>query len=34
MQAYISVNMEGVAGVVHMDQMRRTGHDSAQAALP
>ncbi len=31
MQVYISVDMEGVAGVVHVDQTRRTGHDYAQA---
>jgi D-amino peptidase len=31
MQVYISVDMEGVAGVVHVDQTRRTGHDYEQA---
>jgi D-amino peptidase len=31
MQVYISVDMEGVAGVVHVDQTRRTGHDYERA---
>lgn len=31
MQVYISVDMEGVAGVVHADQTRRTGADYEQA---
>jgi D-amino peptidase len=28
---YISIDMEGVAGVVHVDQTRRTGHDYERA---
>jgi D-amino peptidase len=31
MRVYISVDMEGVAGVVHAEQTRRTGHDYEQA---
>src|SRR5689334_11433635 len=31
MQVYISVDMEGVAGVVHVDQVRRSGHDYERA---
>lgn len=31
MLVYISVDMEGVAGVVHVDQTRRTGHDYNRA---
>jgi D-amino peptidase len=31
MQVYISVDMEGIAGVVHVDQTRREGHDYEQA---
>lgn len=31
MQVYVSVDMEGVAGVVHVDQTRRTGHDYERA---
>lgn len=31
MEVYISVDMEGVAGVVHVDQTRRTGHDYERA---
>ncbi|MDI3288202.1 M55 family metallopeptidase [Polyangium sp. 15x6] len=31
MQVYISVDMEGVAGVVHVDQTRRTGADYERA---
>ncbi len=31
MLVYISVDMEGVAGVVHVDQTRRTGHDYERA---
>ncbi len=31
MDAYISIDMEGVAGVVHVDQTRRTGHDYEKA---
>ena len=31
MLVYISVDMEGVAGVVHVDQTRRTGHDYDRA---
>lgn len=31
MQVYISVDMEGVAGVVDVDQTRRTGHDYEKA---
>jgi len=31
MQVYISVDMEGVAGIVHVDQTRRTGHDYERA---
>ncbi len=31
MKVYISVDMEGCAGVVHVDQTRRTGHDYATA---
>ena len=31
MQVYLSVDMEGVAGVVHVDQTRRTGHDYERA---
>jgi D-amino peptidase len=31
MQVYVSVDMEGVAGVVHTDQTRRTGHDYERA---
>jgi len=27
MRVYLSVDMEGVAGIVHVDQTRRTGHD-------
>lgn len=28
---YISVDMEGIAGIVHVDQTRRTGHDYERA---
>lgn len=31
MNVFISVDMEGCAGVVHVDQTRRTGNDYAQA---
>ncbi|HEU5058171.1 MAG TPA: M55 family metallopeptidase [Kofleriaceae bacterium] len=31
MEVYISIDMEGVAGVVHVDQTRRTGHDYERA---
>ena len=31
MQVYLSVDMEGIAGVVHTDQTRRTGHDYERA---
>jgi D-amino peptidase len=31
MKVYVSVDMEGVAGVVHVDQARRTGHDYERA---
>ena len=31
MRVYLSVDMEGVAGVVHVDQTRRTGHDYERA---
>lgn len=31
MKVYLSVDMEGVAGVVHVDQTRRTGHDYERA---
>jgi D-amino peptidase len=31
MKIYLSVDMEGVAGVVHVDQTRRTGHDFERA---
>ena len=31
MKVYLSVDMEGVAGVVHTDQTRRTGHDYERA---
>src|SRR5262245_28467381 len=31
MRIYLSVDMEGVAGVVHVDQTRRTGHDYDRA---
>lgn len=31
MQVYVSVDMEGVAGIVHVDQTRRTGHDYEKA---
>ena len=31
MQVFVSVDMEGVAGVVHVDQTRRTGHDYERA---
>ncbi len=31
MLVYISVDMEGIAGVVHVDQTRRTGHDYESA---
>jgi D-amino peptidase len=31
MLVYISIDMEGVAGVVHVDQTRRTGHDYERA---
>ena len=31
MQVYLSVDLEGVAGVVHVDQTRRTGHDYERA---
>lgn len=31
MRVYISVDMEGVAGVVHVDQTRRSGHDYERA---
>jgi D-amino peptidase len=31
MRVYISVDLEGVAGVVHVDQTRRTGHDYEKA---
>ena len=33
MLVYISVDMEGVAGVVHVDQTRRTGHDYDRARV-
>jgi len=31
MRIYISIDLEGVAGVVHVDQTRRTGHDYERA---
>ena len=31
MEVYISIDMEGVAGVVHVDQTRRDGHDYERA---
>ncbi|HVK76543.1 MAG TPA: M55 family metallopeptidase [Kofleriaceae bacterium] len=31
MKVYLSVDMEGVAGVVHTDQVRRSGHDYERA---
>jgi D-amino peptidase len=31
MRVYLSVDMEGIAGVVHVDQTRRTGHDYERA---
>lgn len=31
MRVYLSVDMEGVAGVVHVDQTRRSGHDYERA---
>jgi D-amino peptidase len=31
MQVYISVDMEGIAGIVHVDQTRRSGHDYERA---
>jgi D-amino peptidase len=31
MEVYVSIDMEGVAGVVHVDQTRRTGHDYERA---
>jgi D-amino peptidase len=31
MDVYLSVDMEGIAGVVHVDQTRRTGHDYERA---
>lgn len=31
MHVYLSVDLEGVAGVVHVDQTRRTGHDYERA---
>ena len=31
MQVYLSVDMEGIAGVVHVDQTRRTGYDYEKA---
>lgn len=31
MRVYISIDMEGIAGIVHMDQTRRTGHDYEKA---
>ena len=31
MRVYLSVDLEGVAGVVHVDQTRRTGHDYERA---
>src|SRR5688500_7963091 len=31
MEVYISIDMEGVAGVVHVDQTRRDGHDYQRA---
>ena len=31
MLVYVSIDMEGVAGVVHVDQTRRTGHDYERA---
>lgn len=31
MKVYVSVDMEGVAGVVHVDQTRRNGHDYERA---
>jgi D-amino peptidase len=33
MNVYISVDMEGVAGIVHVDQTRRTGHDYERARV-
>src|SRR5687767_13800368 len=33
MRVYLSVDMEGVAGVVHVDQTRRTGHDYERARI-
>ncbi len=31
MHVYVSIDIEGVAGVVHVDQTRRTGHDYERA---
>jgi D-amino peptidase len=31
MRVYLSVDMEGIAGIVHVDQTRRTGHDYDRA---
>jgi len=31
MRIYVSVDMEGIAGIVHVDQTRRTGHDYEKA---
>jgi D-amino peptidase len=31
MKIYVSVDMEGIAGVVHVDQTRRSGHDYEKA---
>ena len=31
MRVYVSIDMEGVAGVVHVDQTRRSGHDYERA---
>src|SRR5688572_3280268 len=31
MRVYLSVDLEGVAGVVHVDQTRRSGHDYERA---
>jgi D-amino peptidase len=31
MRVYVSVDMEGIAGVVHVDQTRRSGHDYERA---
>jgi D-amino peptidase len=33
MKVYLSMDMEGVAGVVHVDQTRRTGHDYERARV-